>query len=199
MIIGLTGGIGSGKSTVSHLFVARGAKLVDADAIAREVVELGSPILAEVVAAFGEEILHPDGRLNRKQLGNLVFQNPALKKQLENILHPPIRQLIRTRMNEFESADPEGLVVVDIPLLFESKLESMFEHVVVVYVPEEVQITRLIAREGWSEDVAKRRIATQMPIEDKRLRADTVIENQFSLEQTADQVDALMTKWGVHR
>lgn len=199
MIIGLTGGIGSGKSTVSHLFVARGAKLVDADAIAREVVELGSPILAEVVAAFGEEILHPDGRLNREQLGNLVFQNPALKKQLENILHPPIRQLIRTRMNEFESADPEGLVVVDIPLLFESKLESMFEHVVVVYVPEEVQITRLIAREGWSEDVAKRRIATQMPIEDKRLRADTVIENQFSLEQTADQVDALMTKWGVHR
>lgn len=199
MIIGLTGGIGSGKSTVSHLFVARGAKLVDADAIAREVVELGSPILAEVVAAFGEEILHPDGRLNREQLGNLVFQNPALKKQLENILHPPIRQLIRTRMNEFESADPEGLVVVDIPLLFESKLESMFEHVVVVYVPEEVQITRLIAREGWSEDVAKRRIATQMPIEDKRLRADTVIENQFSLEQTANQVDALMTKWGVHR
>ena len=199
MIIGLTGGIGSGKSTVSHLFVARGAKLVDADAIAREVVELGSPILAEVVAAFGEEILHPDRRLNREQLGNLVFQNPALKKQLENILHPPIRQLIRTRMNEFESADPEGLVVVDIPLLFESKLESMFEHVVVVYVPEEVQITRLIAREGWSEDVAKRRIATQMPIEDKRLRADTVIENQFSLEQTANQVDALMTKWGVHR
>lgn len=199
MIIGLTGGIGSGKSTVSHLFVARGAKLVDADAIAREVVELGSPILAEVVAAFGEEILHPDGRLNREQLGNLVFQNPALKKQLENILHPPIRQLIRTRMNEFELADPEGLVVVDIPLLFESKLESMFEHVVVVYVPEEVQITRLIAREGWSEDVAKRRIATQMPIEDKRLRADTVIENQFSLEQTANQVDALMTKWGVHR
>jgi dephospho-CoA kinase len=199
MIIGLTGGIGSGKSTVSHLFVARGAKLVDADAIAREVVELGSPILDEVVAAFGEEILHPDGRLNREQLGNLVFQNPALKKQLENILHPPIRQLIRTRMNEFESADPEGLVVVDIPLLFESKLESMFEHVVVVYVPEEVQITRLIAREGWSEDVAKRRIATQMPIEDKRLRADTVIENQFSLEQTANQVDALMTKWGVHR
>ncbi|MEY4480519.1 MAG: hypothetical protein RLZZ267_1197 [Bacillota bacterium] len=199
MIIGLTGGIGSGKSTVSHLFVARGAKLVDADAIAREVVEFGSPILAEVVAAFGEEILHPDGRLNREQLGNLVFQNPALKKQLENILHPPIRQLIRTRMNEFESADPEGLVVVDIPLLFESKLESMFEHVVVVYVPEEVQITRLIAREGWSEDVAKRRIATQMPIEDKRLRADTVIENQFSLEQTANQVDALMTKWGVHR
>lgn len=198
MIIGLTGGIGSGKSTVSNLFVARGAKLVDADAIAREVVAVGSPTLAQVVADFGEEILRPDGTLNREKLGNLVFQNPTLKKQLENILHPPIRQLIQSRMNEFETANPEGLVVVDIPLLFESQLESMFELVIVVYVPEDVQIIRLITREGWTEEVAKRRIATQMPIEDKRLRADIVIENQFSLEHTANQVDALMAKWGVH-
>lgn len=198
MIIGLTGGIGSGKSTVSNMFVARGAKLVDADAIAREVVAVGSPFLNEIAAAFGKEILQPDGSLNRERLGHLVFQNATLKKQLENILHPPIRQLIRTRMNEYDEMNPGGLVIVDIPLLYESQLEGMFECIVVVYVPEEVQMARLMTREGWDEEVAKRRIATQMPIEDKRRRADVIIENQFSLAQTASQVEELMAKWGVH-
>ena len=198
MIIGLTGGIGCGKSTVSNMFVARGAKLVDADAIAREVVAVGSPILAEVAAQFGADILHPDGSLNREQLGSLVFQNPQLKKQLENILHPPIRQLIRARMNAYHTENPDRLVIVDIPLLYESQLEEMFEHIVVVYVPEDVQVTRLIAREGWSEEVAKHRISTQMPIEAKRLRANSVISNQFSLEDTERQVDELMMEWGIH-
>jgi dephospho-CoA kinase len=198
MIIGLTGGIGCGKSTVSNMFVARGAKLVDADAIAREVVAVGSPILAEVAAQFGADILHPDGSLNREQLGNLVFQNPELKKRLESILHPPIRQLIRTRMSDYNAANPDGLVIVDIPLLYESQLEVMFEHIMVVYVPEAVQLIRLMAREGWTEEVARRRISTQMPIEEKRIRANSVIENQFSLEQTAQQVDHFMMKWGIH-
>src|SRR5690554_5214847 len=135
MNIGLTGGIASGKSTVSAYLVARGAVLIDADQIAREVVLPGSPALDLIKQVFGSDVITEEGTLNRKKLGELVFADGLLRKQLEGILHPEIRSIIKKRMNELETEDPRRLVVVDVPLLFESGLAFMFEKVLLVYVP----------------------------------------------------------------
>ncbi len=138
MIIGLTGGIASGKSTVSALFVSKGARLVDADVIAREVMLPGHEVLAAAVKQFGSEVLSPDGTLNRGKLGDIVFQDPAALQALNNLTHPAIRREIKERMNSMEEEDPKKLAIVDIPLLFESGLENMFHEILVVYVPREM-------------------------------------------------------------
>lgn len=192
MNIGLTGGIATGKSTVSRMLVERGAALVDADQIAREIVEPGQPALQAIVEHFGPGVLREDGTLNRKKLGEIVFNDPAERKVLEAITHPVIRARMRERMAALEAERPDRLVVVDVPLLFESGLESYFERVVVVYVPREVQRQRLMARDKLSEAEAERRLAAQMDIEEKRRRADFVIDNSGTLEDTRRQVDALM-------
>lgn len=188
MIIGLTGGIASGKSTVSSLFHRHGASIVDADRIAREVVEPGRPALQAVVEAFGQRTLNEDGTLNRKRLGEIVFQDADKRKQLESILHPEIRRIMRERLNKLERDNPRGLHIADIPLLFESGLQSMVEEVVLVYVPPEVQIERLIARDNLSREQAEQRLAAQFPIERKKAMADYMIDNSGSVEQTEQQV-----------
>ena len=197
MNIGLTGGIACGKSTVSAMLVNRGAILVDADQLARDVVEPGSPVLERVAAQFGQAVLHPDGSLNRKKLGEIVFADPEARKQLEGLLHPPIRALMREQMETAEREYPDRLVVVDVPLLYESGLEFMFQEVMVVYVPSEIQLQRLIQRDGLSEDAAKARLAAQMSIEDKRLRADIVIDNSQTREETSDWIDQFWARKGL--
>lgn len=188
MNIGLTGGIASGKSTVSAMLTELGAALVDADRIAREVVGPGTAELSEIARAFGEDVLHEDGTLNRKRLGAIVFADAAQRKRLEQIVHPAIRRIMRQRMAELEKADPKRLVVVDVPLLFESGLQGMFERVMLVYVPPDVQLKRLMARDDLTREQALDRIGAQMPMERKRELADIIIDNSGSKDETREQV-----------
>ncbi|MNH95790.1 Dephospho-CoA kinase [compost metagenome] len=197
MNIGLTGGIACGKSTVSAMLVSRGAILVDADRIAREVVEPGSPALAKVVDQFGPAVLHPDGTLNRKRLGEIIFSQDEARKQLEGILHPSIRTTMRTRMAEAEQQYPDRLVVVDVPLLYESGLEVMFDEVLVVYVPREKQLARLMERDKLTLEQAEERLKAQLPIEQKKEKADIVIDNQGTLEETESQVEQFWRRKGI--
>ncbi|WP_238654746.1 dephospho-CoA kinase [Paenibacillus piscarius] len=194
MIIGLTGGIASGKSTVSALFVREGAALVDADIIAREVMLPGHPVLAAAVQAFGERILRPDGTLDRAGLGEIVFRDPEALQTLNHLTHPAIRKEIKERMNALEQDDPQRLVIVDIPLLYESELDTLFEQIIVVYVPRRVQLARLMERSGMTLEQAEDRIAAQMDIELKRRRATYVIDNSGGLEATEHQVAALLDR-----
>ncbi|BFT70416.1 dephospho-CoA kinase [Paenibacillus sp. P36] len=189
MNIGLTGGIACGKSTVSAMLVSRGALLVDADQIARDVVQPGSPVLEQVAAHFGQAVIQEDGSLHRKKLGEIVFGNTDARKQLEHILHPPIRKMIREQMEAYEKQFPDKLVVVDIPLLFESDLSFMFEEVLVVYVPPHIQVERLMRRDNLTESAANNRINAQMSIEEKRKLADIVIDNSGTWEDTLASVE----------
>lgn len=198
MIIGLTGGIASGKSTVSALLVNKGARLVDADVIAREVMLPGHEVLAAAAKQFGKEILFPDGTLNRAKLGEIVFQDPVALQTLNNLTHPAIRQEIKNRMYSMEQEEPKRLIIVDIPLLFESGLETLFHEIVVVYVPREVQITRLMERNRLSLEEAEARLNAQMDIEQKRNKADYIIDNSGDLAYTEQQVAVFGTGWVYH-
>lgn len=189
MNIGLTGGIACGKSTVAEMLEKRGAIIIDADVIAREVVGPGKPALKQLVQHFGSEVLLPDGTLNRKKLGSIVFSDENKRKELNSILHPAIRAEMFSRMEHYEHAQPDKLVVVDVPLLYESGLSPMFEKVMVVYVPSEVQLERLMNRDGLNRLEAENRIRAQMPIEEKKRLADIVIDNSGSQEKTEAQIE----------
>ncbi|MFC6881767.1 MULTISPECIES: dephospho-CoA kinase [Actinomadura] len=186
--VGLTGGIGSGKSEVSALLDERGALIIDADLIAREVVEPGTPGLAAVVAEFGEEVLLPDGGLDRERVGSIVFADADRLAALNAIVHP----LVGERMGELMDAAPSGAIVVyDVPLLTENGLAAMYDVVVVVDAPVETQLDRLTSRRGMTEEAARARIAAQASREDRRAIADHVIDNSGSLDDLKTQVDAL--------
>ncbi|MGO4111156.1 dephospho-CoA kinase [Paenibacillus sp. YAF4_2] len=189
MKIGLTGGIATGKSTVAAMLVERGALLVDADQVAREVVMPGEPALEAVASTFGQAVIHTDGTLNRKALGEIVFNNRQRLMQLESILHPAIRNRMQQQIRQYEEQDPRQLVVADIPLLYETGQEELYEGIMVVYVPQQLQLTRLMERNGLAQEEALRRIGLQLDIEQKRSRADWVINNSSSLEETKRQVD----------
>ncbi|MHA6483285.1 dephospho-CoA kinase [Paenibacillus sp. strain BS8-2] len=196
MIIGLTGGIASGKSTVGRLLAERGAKLVDADEVAREIVRPGEPALEAIASLFGQAILHPEGTLDRQALGKIVFHDKEKLSQLEAITHPAIRQRMQSRIHSFESQNPGGLVVADIPLLYETKQEALYQGIMVVYVPVELQHQRLMDRNSMSPEEATRRISLQMDIEEKRKRADWLINNSGSLEETERQVQQFWDSQG---
>ncbi|GED14585.1 dephospho-CoA kinase [Aneurinibacillus migulanus] len=191
MIIGLTGGIACGKSTVSRMLAERDARIIDADIIAREVVRPGEEAWSLVVERFGRDILLANDELDRVKLGSLVFSDEQARLDLNAIVHPAVRGRMRQLTKE---AQEEGiaLIVLDIPLLYESKLEYMVEKVVVVYCTVNQQLERLMKRNGFDEEEAQRRIASQMSIEDKRLRADYVIDNSGTLTETEQQVDELV-------
>jgi len=196
--VGLTGGIACGKSTVSGMLEARGAAIVDADRIARDVVLPGQPALQDIREAFGDDVLLADGTLNRKALGAVVFGDEAARRKLEAILHPRIRAEMARQMADWNEREPGRLVVVDIPLLYESGLDKRFdfEEIIVVYVPREVQLERLMKRDGLSSEAAEQRLDAQMPIERKKELADVVIDNSGSLEQTEAQVEAYLRRKG---
>jgi len=183
--MGLTGGIGSGKSTVSRLLAELGAVIVDADQIAREVVEPGTPGLAAVVDAFGQDVLAADGSLNRPALAAIVFSDPEARGRLDGIVHP----LVRARAGEVEAqAAPDAVVVHDIPLLVETGQAGSYDLVLVVEAEPEIRVRRLVGR-GLSEDDARARIAAQATDEQRRAVADVVLDNSGTPEQLADQVE----------
>jgi dephospho-CoA kinase len=187
--VGLTGGIASGKSLVAAELAARGAVIIDADVLAREVVEPGTSGLAAISERFGTQVLI-DGRLNRARLADIVFADPAARGDLERIIHPAVR----TRAAELEAAAGSAAVVVHvIPLLVETGQQENFDLVVTVDVDQETQIQRLMARNGLSRTEAEARIAAQASREDRRNAADVVLNNSGSLAQLNDQIDALWT------
>ncbi|AIQ68076.1 dephospho-CoA kinase [Paenibacillus graminis] len=197
MIMGLTGGIASGKSTVSAMFVDKGARLVDADVIAREVMLPGHPVLAAAVQQFGEGILQPDGTLNRARLGEIVFNDSEARQKLNALTHPAIRREIKNRMHALEQEDPQRLILVDIPLLYESELDNLFQKITVVYVPRELQLARLMERNHLTPEQAEGRLQAQMDIEQKRSRANYVIDNSRDLAHAKQQVDVLWDRLGL--
>jgi dephospho-CoA kinase len=183
--IGLTGGIGSGKSTVSALLAARGAVVIDADRIAREVVEPGTPGLAAVAEAFGPGVLTSDGSLDRPALAAIVFADPAAREKLDGIVHP----LVRSRAAELAAAAPEDAVVVhDVPLLVETGQAGSYDLVLVVQADPDTRIDRLVRR-GLTEEDARARIAAQATDEQRRAVADVVLENDGTPDDLAEQVD----------
>jgi dephospho-CoA kinase len=189
--VGLTGGIGSGKSEVSRRLVSLGAVLVDADAVAREVVEPGTPGLAAVVEEFGEEVLRPDGTLDREKLGSIVFADDGRRERLNAIVHP----LVGRRMRELvQKAPAEAIVVYDVPLLAENDLAGLYDLVVVVDAPVEEQVRRLTTLRGMTEEAARARIAAQATRERRRAIADRVIDNSSTLEALVAQVDELWSE-----
>lgn len=177
LLVGLTGGIATGKSTVSELFRMLGAVVIDADQLARDVVEPGQPALAEIARAFGDHVLDAGGRLDRKALGAVVFADPARRRRLEAIVHPRIRQRLARRLADLTEEGFRGLVVFDAPVIVESGFHREMDKLVVVTADEATQLARLKAREGIGDDEARRRIACQLPLAEKVALADYVIDN----------------------
>jgi dephospho-CoA kinase len=185
MRVGLTGGVASGKSTVSRMLAELGAVVIDADLLAREAVDRGTDGLAEVVAAFGPEVLTPAGDLDRPALGALVFADEARRRTLEAVIHPRVR----ARAAEIERSAPEGAVVVhDIPLLAETGQGAAFDAVVVVDVPTGLQVERMVRDRGWSAEEARSRIAAQATREERRAIATYVIDNTGTIEDLRRRV-----------
>ncbi|MDR7435216.1 MAG: dephospho-CoA kinase [Armatimonadota bacterium] len=192
-VIGLTGGIASGKSLVAGILRELGAIVIDADAIAREVVEPGTEAWKEIVGSFGEEYLLPSGHVDRKKLARKIFQDPAAREKLEAITHPRIRQRMFEEVERQRSLDNScrRIVILDIPLLFETGRPPGLDGVIVVYANEEVLIERLIARDGLTREEAELRLRAQMPLSEKVQLADWVIDNNGPPEATRAQVEAL--------
>jgi dephospho-CoA kinase len=187
IVAGLTGGIATGKSTVAAIFEEAGARLIDADRIACDAVRKGAPAYHDTVAHFGEAVLQGDGEIDRKRLAAVIFNDPAEQRALERIVHPQVKQEITRRLDRIRRETPDALVIVDVPLLFESGMDRGLAAAIVVYVPEQIQLERLMARDSLTEPDARARIRAQMPIEKKKSLATLVIDNSGSLERTRDQ------------
>jgi len=193
-MIGLTGGLATGKSMVSSMFADLGAHLLDCDILAREVVAPGTEGLDRIVREFGGPMLRPDGRLDRSALGEIVFDNPAKRKKLESILHPLIREIIKTRSGGIVNRDPGAIVMVDAIALFESGLDRMMEENIVVVCEEKIRKQRAVARGDLSVSQIKKRINAQWPLSEKARLADYIIDNSGSPEQTLAQVKTVWAK-----
>ena len=185
MIVGLTGGIGSGKSAAADLFAAKGIELIDTDILAREVVEPGTPALASIAERFGTDILQPGGTLDRAQLRKIVFSQPAAKKWLEALLHPLINELLRSRLASFTG--PYCLLVS--PLLLETQQASLVDRVLVIDIARQTQLDRTLRRDGSSQTTVEAIINSQIDREARLARADDVISNEGSLEDLARAVE----------
>ncbi len=196
MIIGLTGSIASGKSTVSHMLKELGYPIVDADLVARQVVEPGSETLQKINEAFDASVILPDGTLDRKKVGDLIFNDPESRKRLNDIIHPAIRkEMLRQRAAYV--AEGHQVVIMDIPLLFESQLQHLADKILVVSVTEENQLKRLIKRNGLSENEAAARISSQLPMTIKEAGADAIIYNNGTIEETKWQLNRILEEWNV--
>jgi dephospho-CoA kinase len=187
--VGLTGGIASGKSTVSEAFARLGARVLDADKVAREVVLPGQPAWLKLQQAFGPEYFLPDGEVNRSKLRKLVFANPEKRSKLNAIVHPEVMKEINRRVEQLATSAQDAVVVVDVPLLLEVGVAHRFDRVIVVYVTKSVQIKRLRQRDGLSLEGARRALRTQMVLDKKVEQADYVIDNSGTRAETQAQVE----------
>lgn len=186
-LVGLTGGIASGKSFVASLLAEHGASTIDADEVAREVVSLGSPGLAAVASAFGPDVILPSGELDRQRLGDIVFSDPGSRLQLEAILHP----LIKVRTTELINSQSSEIVVYSVPLLVEAKVDYPFDSIITVEAGPENQIERLVKSRSLTQDEAKKRVSAQTTGAKRVERANYVIDSSGSKEETKRQVDAI--------
>lgn len=194
MIIGLTGGIASGKSTVSKWFIDHHITVIDSDKIAREVVEKGEPALDDIMRVFGKRILHQDGTLNRGVLGEIVFQSSEKKRQLDHIMQPRILSKIKQQISMHSD---EKVIVLDLPLLFEMGYDYLVDDIIVVAVDFETQVHRLQKRNHLTEEQAIQRIKSQLPLVEKIKRADFVVDNNGSREKTYQQVEKIIKRLGI--
>lgn len=190
-VIGITGGIATGKSAVTHMFEDLGAVAFSADDASREVMAPGSVVVQQVEEMFGKQFVLPDGNADRTALAALVFSNTEAREKLERITHPAILDLLKKRIQEAQTNDPGVFLVVEVPLLFEANLESWFDEIIVVASVRRIQMERLLIRNRITPDEAYRRIESQMPLEEKMALADHVIRNDGSLEEVRTQVEAL--------
>jgi dephospho-CoA kinase len=189
LLVGLTGGIGSGKSTVARLLEKRGAVVFDADLLAREAVAPGTPGHAAVIERFGADVLAPGGELDREALASIVFADPSARRDLEQIVHPEVRRLFAEGSEAYR--DTDRVVVFSAPLLVESGMHTAFEILVVVSATVPTQIERLMRQRGMSEASIRARIDAQAPLEDKSAVADVLVDNEGTLDQLESQVDRL--------
>lgn len=196
LIIGLTGSIGTGKSTIANKFRQLNFPIVDADIIAREVVQPGAPAFEEIVATFGEEIMQQDGTLDRKKLGAIVFNDRQKRLQLNDIIHPAIRAEI-IRQKETHVASGVKAVVLDIPLLYESKLTHFVDKVIVVTTDKDVQLARIMKRDESTIEEAEQRIKSQIPVAEKEKWADAIIDNNGTIKQSEKQLEEILIDWGI--
>lgn len=196
MIIGLTGSIASGKSTVAQMLQGYQLPIVDADIVARQVVEPGTQTLQQIAEAFGQEVMKEDGTMDREKVGAIIFHEPAQRKVLNDIIHPAIRaEMLRQRDELVQNGAAH--VVMDIPLLFESKLQHFVDKILVVSVTEEIQLSRLMERNQLPESEARARIASQLPMSVKEKGADAVIYNNTTKQSTAEQLEKILQQWAV--
>lgn len=194
MIIGLTGSIASGKSTVSKMLADMGYPIIDADLVARQVVEPGTETLRQIEELFGKEVILKDGTMDREKVGELIFSDPASRKKLNDVIHPAIRQEMLRQRSAFIQQGRE-VIIMDIPLLFESKLQHFVDKILVVSVTEENQFKRLVSRNSLPEKEARARINSQLPLSVKEEGADAVIYNNGTIEETRHQLNRILSEW----
>jgi dephospho-CoA kinase len=191
MLVAVTGGIATGKSTVSKILEESGAPLIDFDLLAREVVAPEKPVWKEIVDYFGKEVVQDDGQIDRKRLSEIVFQDVEKRKKLESFTHPRIFEEFHRQVKEIAAKDPNAIIQAGIPLLIELNLQHRFDKVLLVYAPRETQIDRLMKRDRISREAAMNILKAQMPIDEKLRYADFVIHNEGSPEETRKQVEAV--------
>src|SRR3989339_808582 len=182
IVIGLTGGIASGKTVVMNELTELGAMAIEADKISRGIYLKGKPAYKKILKTFSESVLGPDREIDRKKLGEIVFENPLKRRKLEKITHPEIMKEIKSQINKLSREN--RLIIVDAPLLFEAKIQKMFEKTILVWASEDIQLTRLVQRDNITLEEAKKRISSQIPIEKKKKMADFVIDNSGLMLET---------------
>jgi len=184
IIAGLTGGIATGKSTVSSFLGEAGAVIIDADAIARDVVIKDLPAWHEIVKTFGKDVLLPDGEIDRARLGGIIFGDSSKKEILNGIVHPHVIRKVAEQIDKIQNEIPGSIVILDVPLLIEAGMNTGLEEVILVYTPEDIQIKRLVERDKISDEEALLKIRSQMPIEKKKEFATIIINNSGTIEET---------------
>ncbi|SDJ21935.1 dephospho-CoA kinase [Natribacillus halophilus] len=196
MIIGLTGGIASGKSLLADDMRSRGLPIIDADAIAREVVEPGKPVYEKIKAFFGARVFHEDGTLDRKALGRIIFADEEKRQWLNSTMHPAISEEMMAKKDAlFEQG--HHTLVFDIPLLIENNRMNTVDRVLLAYVDEDVQLKRLMERDGSSEEEALDRIRSQMPLKEKKDYADAIVDNNGSRDESSEQLAYILAEWNI--
>ncbi|MGH2437110.1 MAG: dephospho-CoA kinase [bacterium] len=195
--IGITGGIASGSSLVAGMFRELGAVIIEADKVAREAVQPGSAVYKKIIETFGKDVMLPDGSLDRRRLGAIVFKDPAARRRLNIITHPEIRRRIQSQVEQAAGAQPDAVVIVDVPLLLDTTGPEAFEldGVIVVVATPEQQIDRLMARDNLTREEADQRLAAQRPVAEKAAEADWVIDNTGTVDETRRQVGILWSEF----